>query len=466
MAAAGALVLLVLAGVGVLAAACVALALLCCCGCCLRPQPSAPARSDAGLNIAFVHPDLGIGGAERLVVDAAVALQRLGHKVRIYTARHDVNRCFRETKDGTLSVQVLGAWLPRLVLGRCYAACTILRVCWVSLCLVAGPVALGRQCALPDIIFVDLVSACLPVLRLARARGILFYCHFPDKLLVAPHSGAPGLLRRLYRGCLDAVEEQTTGLADVIFVNSRFTAGVFKDVFPHLHQRGVQPPVLYPPVDLGLQDQHAAEAENEALEWLGSEERLLLSINRFERKKNIGLAVRVLAGLPEATRSSVRLCLAGGYDPKLRENVEHTEELKELADSLGVGDRVVQLRSVPPNVKALLFRHASCLLYTPDREHFGIVPVEAMYARVPVLAVNSGGPLESLVDGVTGFLRPPDPEVWASVVQRLLDNPQLRHDMGQAGHSRAVERFSLEAFGQTLDTTVRQLASSTGKKAE
>ena len=81
----------------------------------------------------------------------------------------------------------------------------------------------------------------------------------------------------------------------------------------------------------------------------------------------------------------------------------------------------------------------ACLLYTPDREHFGIVPVEAMYAarhmcgdlhacfstlepsqtlsrrhlvspksfqlhltkaRVPVVAVNTGGPLESIVDGV------------------------------------------------------------------
>lgn len=34
-----------------------------------------------GLKIAFLHPDLGIGGAERLIVDAAVALQQKGHDV-------------------------------------------------------------------------------------------------------------------------------------------------------------------------------------------------------------------------------------------------------------------------------------------------------------------------------------------------------------------------------------------------
>ncbi|KAF8128270.1 hypothetical protein EV363DRAFT_1452000 [Boletus edulis] len=51
------------------------------------------------LRIAFVHPDLGIDGAERLVVDAALGLQALGHTVDIYTSHHDPNHCFDETRD-------------------------------------------------------------------------------------------------------------------------------------------------------------------------------------------------------------------------------------------------------------------------------------------------------------------------------------------------------------------------------
>jgi hypothetical protein len=53
------------------------------------------------LRIAFLHPDLGIGGAERLVVDAALALQQCGHEVSFYTAHHDKAHCFPETRDGT-----------------------------------------------------------------------------------------------------------------------------------------------------------------------------------------------------------------------------------------------------------------------------------------------------------------------------------------------------------------------------
>lgn len=64
-----------------------------------------------------MHPDLGIGeswsplrrlnvidvyigGAERLVVDAALGLQKLGHTVDIYTSHHDPSHCFEETRNG------------------------------------------------------------------------------------------------------------------------------------------------------------------------------------------------------------------------------------------------------------------------------------------------------------------------------------------------------------------------------
>jgi alpha-1,3/alpha-1,6-mannosyltransferase len=44
--------------------------------------------------------DFALGGAERLVVDAALGLQKLGHSVDIYTSYHDPGHCFEETRDG------------------------------------------------------------------------------------------------------------------------------------------------------------------------------------------------------------------------------------------------------------------------------------------------------------------------------------------------------------------------------
>lgn len=54
--------------------------------------------------VVFLHPDLGIGGAERLVVDAAVALKSQGCSVQIWTAHYDPTHCFSETLDEELPV--------------------------------------------------------------------------------------------------------------------------------------------------------------------------------------------------------------------------------------------------------------------------------------------------------------------------------------------------------------------------
>lgn len=53
-------------------------------------------------SIVFFHPDLGIGGAERLVVDAAVGLKNRGHKIAVFTSHCDPQHCFDEARDGML----------------------------------------------------------------------------------------------------------------------------------------------------------------------------------------------------------------------------------------------------------------------------------------------------------------------------------------------------------------------------
>ena len=64
-------------------------------------------------NVIFIHPDLGIGGAERLIVDAAVSLQELGHKVTIFTSHCDPNHCFDEAKDGMSTLYYCASGTPR-----------------------------------------------------------------------------------------------------------------------------------------------------------------------------------------------------------------------------------------------------------------------------------------------------------------------------------------------------------------
>ena len=144
---------------------------------------------------------------------------------------------------------------------------------------------------------------------------------------------------------------------------------------------------------------------------------IITSLNRYERKKNINLALQAYAMFlnnsnNESTTTNKQdsvLVIAGGYDERMLENVEHHLELVNLANKLGIIDKVVFLRSISNDQRVLLLQSSDILLYTPANEHFGIVPVEAMWLGAVVIACNSGGPLESIEDGKTGFLRQPEP---------------------------------------------------------
>lgn len=402
------------------------------------------------VRVVFLHPDLGIGGAERLVVDAAVALKSRGCSVQIWTAHYDPTHCFSETLDPDLPVVCVGDWLPTSLFGYLHAFCAYLRMIYVALYLVFFS---GLEY---DVVFCDQVSVCIPVLRLSRHRKkVLFYCHFPDQLLTQRKTA----LKKMYRAPIDWLEERTTGMADMILVNSQFTAGVFKDTFHSLS--GVHTDVLYPSLNTQTFDQPSQESGLGGLLPEGTS-CMFLSLNRYERKKNLGLALEALSALgsrlSREQAAGVHLVVAGGYDDRVTENVQHYTELKDLAEQIHLEGCVTFLRSPSDSLKVSLLRASAGVLYTPSREHFGIVPVEAMYCSCPVIAVNSGGPLESVADGVTGFLCEPTAEAFSAAMERLVREPNLRRDMGQAGRTRVQDKFSLEAFSDQLYDYILRLS--------
>eukprot|EP01089_Gocevia_fonbrunei_P022283 TRINITY_DN895_c0_g1_i1.p1 TRINITY_DN895_c0_g1~~TRINITY_DN895_c0_g1_i1.p1 ORF type:complete len:310 (+),score=23.84 TRINITY_DN895_c0_g1_i1:29-958(+) len=287
----------------------------------LKSNPTKPNKN--ALQIAFIHPDLGIGGAERLIIDSAVALQNLGHKVVLYTGycnQKDEKRCYPETRDGTLEIRIHGSWMPRTVFGRFIALCAYLRNFYVALRLVID----HRFSKSNNVIISDQISASIPLLKLTGCK-ILFYCHFPDMLLTF----RPTLLKRLYRYPLDTLEEMTTNAADLILVNSNFTLQTFKDTFRTIKST---PKVLHPAINLKQYD-YTPDVDRKCISSLigSASYSFFLSFNRFEKKKNHALAIRAFAQLLKSRPSlgeSTRLVVAGGYESRVQENVDTALELE------------------------------------------------------------------------------------------------------------------------------------------
>jgi glycosyltransferase involved in cell wall biosynthesis len=98
------------------------------------------------------------------------------------------------------------------------------------------------------------------------------------------------------------------------------------------------------------------------------------------------------------------------------------------------------------------YRRHDVLLSTSTYEGFGLVLIEAMSQRLPVIATPAGYAATIVRDGVTGVRVPfRDAEALASAVVRLMGDPELRHRVGDAGHD-AVAGLTWRATAQrTLD---------------
>lgn len=409
------------------------------------------------VRVLFVHPDLGIGGAEKLVVDTALSLHQKGHKVSFLTNHHDSSHCFEETRDGTFYVKAVGDWLPRNIFGRFHAFCAYFRMIYAAL---YASFCLSRREKI-DIIFCDQISIGIPFLRLAKHNPkIVFYCHFPDQLL----STQEGFIKSVYRAPINYLEEYTTGLADSILVNSKFTLRVFRETFKRLD---VVPDVLYPSLNTDFFDMMNLRTKSEDFLQVSSDAFIYLSINRYERKKNHDLALYSFKLLEESLSRSewqkCRLIIAGGYDTLCAENKVTYEELSDLVSKLELENKVILLKSPSDKEKIVLLRKTQCLLYTPENEHFGIVPLEGMYMSKPVIALNSGGPTETIVHNSTGILCEKNTANFSKAMCSLFKDQMLRERMGEMGRKRVQQKFSFESFGNKIERIIMDLLGGNKK---
>ncbi|POX39360.1 glycosyl transferase [Streptomyces sp. Ru73] len=170
----------------------------------------------------------------------------------------------------------------------------------------------------------------------------------------------------------------------------------------------------------------------------------LLAVGRLVPRKGFDRAIRALAGVPDA-----ELLIAGGPEEPLLFDDPEAVRLRKVAEEHGVSERVRLLGAVSHGEMPALMSSADLVLSLPRYEPFGIVPIEAMACRTPVVATAVGGHLDTVVDGVTGVLVPPvDDHGLDRVIRDLLADPELLARLGAAGRERALDRYTWERVAE------------------
>lgn len=130
------------------------------------------------------------------------------------------------------------------------------------------------------------------------------------------------------------------------------------------------------------------------------------------------------------------------------------ERYAGLIERHGLQDRVRLVGTFTEAEKRAYYAHALGVVFTPFDEDLGYITLEAMYAAKPVITcTDSGGPLEFVRDGETGWVVEPTPQALAQALEALWANKARSQAMGQAGQAR------IAALGLSWDRVVETLCA-------
>jgi glycosyltransferase involved in cell wall biosynthesis len=184
-------------------------------------------------------------------------------------------------------------------------------------------------------------------------------------------------------------------------------------------------------------------------------ERFFFLPGRIMWTKNIELGIQAFQRLRARAAQSAdfRLVVAGAVDEKSK---PYLAGLQALA-GLNSGVQFV----VAPSDSDLRQLYATChaVLFTAFNEDFGLTVLEAMAFGKPVIAVDRGGPQETVDDGVDGFRVPADPECFADRMIALLEQPELARRIGVAAFRKA-KQFTWERFVDRIDDLLEEITGS------
>jgi D-inositol-3-phosphate glycosyltransferase len=254
------------------------------------------------------------------------------------------------------------------------------------------------------------------------------------------------------------VEGEIAQQADAVIAS---TADEASELVEQYHADPSRVYVVAPGVDLAtFQPIDQAVARRQ----IGYEEgRLLLFAGRLERLKGVDVAIRALGLLRDRRHDDVRLLILG---EDARNGVADGEEsekerLKAIATEAGVRDKVDFLGSVAHHELPYFYSAANAFVMPSYSESFGLVALEAQACGLPVVGSGATGLRAVVRDGVSGYLIDGhDPAAYAERIGRLLESPDLAHQMGRSGRLLA-QRFSWDRTADRLQGLFDQVIAHT-----
>lgn len=357
------------------------------------------------------------GGQNVHVAELSAALVRAGHRVTVFTRRDDAFVASRVVMPSGVAVVQVDAGPAR-------------------------PIPKDDLLPYMDTFAVQLTAA------FARLSPDIVHAHFwmsaraallaskPLRIPVVQTFHALGSEKRRMQGAADSSPaERLDEELRIVHAADRIIATSSSEIF-ELCRLGADPrrlKIVPSGVDVALFDRI-----DETLALPRRRTYRAVTLSRLVERKGVGDVIVALRDVPDA-----ELVVAGGPSPEELGSDAEAQRLLALAGACGVADRVTLVGRIERAQVPQLLRAADVVVCAAWYEPFGIVPLEAMAARVPVIATAVGGQNDTVIDRFTGRHVPPrEPRALAAALQELLSQPELRARLGAAGRHRVEGRFT------------------------
>jgi len=175
--------------------------------------------------------------------------------------------------------------------------------------------------------------------------------------------------------------------------------------------------------------------------YLEADERLLITVSRLAKEKNLDFLIAGLKKLMEQTEISFK-CLIIGDGPE-------KQHLKNLVGTLGMNDSIIFAGSQPPETVIQSYQAADIFVFSSTSETQGMVLLEAMAAGCPVVAVRASGVHEIVKDGYNGFKVEESTDAWALAIRTLLEDSKLLALLSDNSRTFAT-RYSIKNISDTV----------------
>jgi glycosyltransferase involved in cell wall biosynthesis len=209
-------------------------------------------------------------------------------------------------------------------------------------------------------------------------------------------------------------------------------------------------------------------SRQEAREKLGiaADERVVLYVGRFDPRKGIETLVRAIGRSHLRNSGKLRVIIGGGSRPGESDGFER-ERIEEIVAELGLAEIVEFPGRLNPTILPIYYGAADVSVVPSHYEPFGLVAIEAMACRTPVIASDVGGLQFTVRSQETGLLAPPkDDAAFAEAIDRILSNPEWQAQLGQQARFHVEEKFSWDGVASQLGQLYSHLAKQSAKKAE